>query len=318
MDLTLGDLIEFHYRPQKEAKEYAPANGVHQIKANEGKELFRPKASEIISGTVFTDFTGLSGDRPNGLLETEFSKKIAFWTSRNFFGPKALNTSCGLLQFIRPTVAWTKIEENNRDLILNADPDIISNGSLVRGARYTTPLTALNHQILSLGTDVNIAYLDMRSLKSEFVLNYGFRYRKINAIDSLTAINPLDSGMVIRTGLTETFKGNGLSHSLEATFRLVPEERYGFHASCGLQHLNFLTNDYQLRPSESAQTYFEETKGRFIWGLELGAFFKTSNENNNKLFLRWRLNWEQQNPFNNFVQIQFGYTIPFEMPLKKD
>lgn len=319
--IPLGDAIKFDYIVQKEARQYSPANNeYHFVKGKENFvfQLNREKSSEIISGTVFTDFTGLSGDRPNGLLETEFFKKIPCWTTRNFFGPKALNTSWGLFQFIRPTVAWTKIEDNNRDLILKADPDVISNSSLVRGSRYTTPLTALNHQILSLGTDVNIAYLDMRSLKSEFLLNYGFRYRKINAVDSLTAINPLDSGSVIHNGLIETYKVNGLSHSVEATFRLVPEERYGFHATCGLQHLNFLTNDFQLRPSEKAQTYFGETKGRFIWGLELGAFLKTSNNNNNKLFLRWRLNWEQQNPTNNFVQIQFGYTIPFEMPIRKD
>jgi hypothetical protein len=227
------------------------------------------------------------------------------------------------MQYIKPTFTLSKIEENNRDLLLSSQnrtefDSTSGKYNLIQGQNFTNPLRALNHQIFALGTDLNLLYLDMRSIKSEFHFNYAFRYRRFNLVDSLISHNDT-TGVISRNGLVNEYKGNGLSHGLEATWRIVPEERYGFHISFGLQHLNILTNEFELRPAVPDQTYLKETNGRFLWSMELGAFLKTSRdkEKNDRFFLRWRLNWEQKNAFNNFVQLQFGYTVPFTKQNRK-
>ena len=317
--LKLSDVLKYHYKLEKDGKDYSPENKVVEVTPHTPTTLFRPKSRDLISGTVFTDFRGLQNERPNGLVETEFSKLIPFYTMRGIFVWSGFNTSFGIFQHFKPLVVWSKIEENNRDLLLESNgPDQVDpSGNLIKSERFTTPLKALNHQILGLGGDLNLVYLDMRSLKSELLLNYAFRYRTLRLIDSLSTINPLDSSSAIRNGLTQVIKGEGLSHAIEATWRLVPEERYGVHLTCGLQHFNLFNNNFKLKPIEEGQNYFKEKNGRFIWSLELGAYLKTSNTNDNKLFLRWRMNWEQGNTFHNFTQLQFGYTIPFVVPNKK-
>ncbi len=321
--IMLSDVLQYKYNIRPFAKEFSPADGLVNLNDSEKeKVLFRTKSDELISGTVFSDFTGFKQERPNGLVETEFYRKIFIWTvRRNTLTP--LNTSHSFMQYIKPVFTLSKIEENNRDLLLSSQNRTEFDSTsgkyhLIQGKNFTNPLRALNHQIFALGTDLNLLYLDMRSIKSEFHFNYAFRYRRFNLVDSLISHNDT-TGVISRNGLVNEYKGNGLSHGLEATWRIVPEERYGFHITFGLQHLNILTNEFELRPAVPDQTYLKETNGRFLWSMELGAFLKTSKdkEKNDRFFLRWRLNWEQKNAFNNFVQLQFGYTVPFTRPNRK-
>lgn len=318
--IKLSDVLSYEPITESEAKDYSPENITITAYPQKTETLKRHKSSELISGTVFTDFNGLNQSKPNGLIETEFYKRITLFTGK---GRCLFNTSISAFQFIRPTFIISKIEENNRNVILTKENrtelDTTSGKySLILGQKYTNPLIALNHQILALGADLNLLQVDVRSLKSELIINYAFRYRKFNLIDSLISHNDT-TGVISRNGLVNEYKGNGLSHGLEATWRIVPEERYGFHITFGLQHLNILTNEFELRPAVPDQTYLKETNGRFLWSMELGAFLKTSKdkEKNDRFFLRWRLNWEQKNAFNNFVQLQFGYTVPFTRPNRK-
>lgn len=314
--IKLSDVFSYQYEIRPETKEYTPGNGIIGYSNDKPVILHRAKSSEIVSGTFFTDFTGLREDKPNGLLETEFYKRINILTNRWSLGYR-LNASLGIFQYIRPTLSITKVEENNRDLILRGhekDQAIINpqnpiNSTILRETRNTTPIELLNHQILALGFDLNLIQIDARSLKSEFYLNYGFRYRKMNAIDSLTK---LDTNFIATpSGFIDPIKVNALSNQLEIIGRIMPEERYGFHIGAAIQHLSCPTTDFELRPATPDKTYFGEQNGRFIWTMELGAFLKTGENRNDKFFLRWRFNWEQKNAFNNFAQLQFGYSIPF-------
>jgi hypothetical protein len=313
--INVHDIFQFKPVLAKETRDYSPENRVLTLNPGKEYELYREKASDIVTLMVYTDFAGLDEDKPNGLLEFDASKKINLWTYRQRIMPRKLNFSYGIFQYIRPVFSWTKIEENNRRLELNRSDIIDSAAQSFTSTRYTTTVRTLNHQMYALGGDLNLIYFDMRSLKSEFFVDYGFRYRRFQVIDSTTSPNANFTEIIVNS-IPAINPAHAFSHIAEVRWKVIPEERYGFHMGYSVMSMSLASSGFEFRSQAPDFRFLGQPAVKWIMAAELGAFLNTG-EDGNKLFLRWRMNWQAGNQRDSFAQVQFGYNISVKTLFKK-
>jgi len=315
--ICVSDVLSFTPALDRDTRDYAPENGLLTAVRDSQYVLHREKSADLVTLTVYTDFAGLDEDKPNGLLEFEAYKRIRLWTYRQPILPRRLNLSIGTLQYIRPVFSWTKIEENNRRLELSRADVVDSISGTFQTARFTSPVRALNHQIYALGGELNVLYLDMRSLKSEFFVDYGFRYRRFQVIDSITSPNANYTEVVVNPVPTIN-PAHAFSHFAELRWKIIPEKRYGFHVAYSIMNISLASQGFDFR-SKNAEfkihnTYYPALQ--WLMAAELGAYLNTG-EAGNTLFLRWRMNWQAGNQRDSFAQVQFGYNISVRTLFKK-
>lgn len=315
--IFVRDVLHFKPNVGLECRDYAPANDLLTLKPGHKYELFREKTNDLVSLLVCTDFAGLDEDKPNGLLEFEASRKIHFWSNRQGVLPRKLNLSIGSLQYIRPVFSWTKIEENNRRLELNRVDRVDSVTQTFTSARFATPVRTLNHQMYALGGDLNVFYLDMRSLKSEFFIDYGFRYRRFQVIDSVTSPNPNYTDILVNP-VPVISPAHAFSHIVEVRWKIIPEERYGFHIGYSVMNLSLASSGFDFQTQYAYLKILDKPHRALNWlmSAELGAYLNTGDAGNT-LFLRWRMNWQAGNQRDSFAQVQFGYNISVRTLFKK-
>lgn len=315
--ICVSDVLSFTPALDRDTRDYAPENGLLTAISNSEHVLHREKSADLVTVTVYTDFAGLDEDKPNGLLEFEAYKRIRLWTYRQPILPRRLNLSIGTLQYIRPVFSWTKIEENNRRLELSRADVVDSISGTFQSARFTSPVRALNHQIYALGGELNVLYLDMRSLKSEFFVDYGFRYRRFQVIDSITSPNANYTEVSVNPVPTIN-PAHAFSHFAELRWKIIPEKRYGFHVAYSVMNISLASRGFDFRSQNQNFKILDNYYPALHWlmAAELGAFLNTG-EAGNTLFLRWRMNWQAGNQRDSFAQVQFGYNISVKTLFKK-
>ena len=135
----------------------------------------------------------MQDDQPNGLVQTEVSKKITLLSQRSQFF--ALN-------YIEPIISFSKIDQNNRTLNLD------SNTSALDMFQYTNFRSGLN---------LNLLGFSIPNAKIHFEIDGGINLFRTNIIGELDQ----------DTGTQDTTNQNslGFSGSLQVKFR--PDTRYG-------------------------------------------------------------------------------------------
>jgi hypothetical protein len=248
-ETELEDVLSIYIQEHEVGRrDYSPANQKVVLKnsllgqADLCMGLKKEATYKLFEAKIFSDFVGLDETTPNGLIQTEISKRINLLTSRKpfqfiRFAGMRNEWNFGIVSFVEPSLTLSKIENNNKFLPLNSEDRFISNQ--YAPIKYTSTLQLKQFENFSAGANANLFLLDIPNIKSTFFLNYGFRYGRTGIQDSIrTATNnvvQVDENSVLEFGV------NTFDVSQEIMWNIYADERYGF--SMSWQHHWFYLRD---------------------------------------------------------------------------
>lgn len=329
--LRLSDLIEdYDYERYDSKREYNPANGVVSWTKEDDKktlEVFHAKTNELFVAKVFSDFIGLDETKPNGLVQTEISRRFNLVTRRKqMLGGQSFNY--GWLSFITPMVGISKIEENNKFIPLQ-EKYSITNGVLVKSS-YISKLDLIQFQNMKAGLCLNAYLLDIPNFKSTFTINLGLNLVRTGVVDSIKILN---AGLVENTNVTDKFNVTSILLYPEACWHVLTDSRINILLSYKLQNL-FMYSD-KVKPisnikkyeSMDSNKYLTEEKRKYPGLISTFSFLLTFKPNGmlnnnpkkpnnkvdsrekNELFFRFSYSHLNSEIRRNYFQAQVGYSF---------
>ena len=293
--INLSDVFDNDYNLLNYTENYSPKDGVVMISpGEEAKIIYKEKTLNLLQAKVFSDFVGLNADEPNGLIQTEISKRVYLNTSIRQFGK--YYTYFGILNSFYPRVTLSKLEENNRDLELQTitDPQFVVNDL----NHYATTLQTYRFQNFSVGGELNLFYIGLPKLHMMIYANAGAHFGRT----SVTYPFVSDS-------IDNRFNVNSLMWYPEIDINIQPHPSYRF--SVDFKYTSFdILNDAVLQVNSPAPYFRNEgdTENR-LGIIKFTAAVKPNNEIPGELFFRWTYNWTLGNIDQNFLQAQVGYSF---------
>jgi hypothetical protein len=306
--INLGELLSYNYEVRPLTRDFSPANQVISTLGKQNIVLKKEENAKLFEAVVFSDFLGLDKENPNGLIQTEISKRVNLNSVRfQTKHLKWLSKGFGWFRYFKPAINISKIEENNRFLPINYNDTLIktvnNTDSLIQRT-FANPLRILQHQNLSLGLDLNILFLDNPDMKYHFYLNSGFRFGRTAIRDSLRTLNTQKN--IVKTGLVNDFGINYFTFYPEIILQFLPEERFSISLSYKPQF--FFEAFIQPKIRTFDKELVEEKSQTFLLNsFEIMTYLKLSD--NGKLFARFRYNAQSGNTFENYHQLQVGYSF---------
>lgn len=313
--ILLADLVDYIPTLAVQRRDYSPADMVFETHGGSSLELEKEKTNKLFQANIYTDFIGLREDKPNGLIQTEVSKRINTNTIQYLVKSPLIYRfirSIGYFQYISPVVTLSKIEQQNKYLILN-DLDSVRRRSKPEDTaklnkdlnRYASAIKLLQYQSFSGGLDFNLFAFSNHDLKYSVCVNVGGRIGITPVRDSLTKV---ESGKIVKTGFTNDYTINTLQFYPSLAISWLPEERFSLTLSDKLVYVKPLNNTIQMLGWEKDdQEKFIVKNGAFINMIELQMALNVSEKG--KMFARMRLNSEFNQAKGNFLQVQLGYAI---------
>lgn len=293
--INLSDVFDNDYNLLNYTENYSPKDGVVMISpGEEAKIIYKEKTLNLLQAKVFSDFVGLDADEPNGLIQTEISKRVYLNTSIRQMGK--YYTYFGTLNSFYPRVTLSKLEENNRDLELQTitDPQFVVNDL----NHYATTLQTYRFQNFSVGGELNLFYIGLPKLHMMIYANAGAHFGRT----SVTYPFVSDS-------IDNRFNVNSLMWYPEIDINIQPHPSYRF--SVDFKYTSFdILNDAVLQVNSPAPYFRNEgdTENR-LGIIKFTAAVKPNNEIPGELFFRWTYNWTLGNIDQNFLQAQVGYSF---------
>lgn len=302
--IRLADLIEYTQNLNLASKDYSPSDQVINVKPHERTILLKEKTAQLFEAKVFSDFVGFETGNPNGLVQTEVSKKINLLTRRMWyrFDPRYFNFS--FVTYITPEVVVSKLEKNNRALIPDQQKYIV-NGKVVEDS-YISTMDLLNYENFSTGLDLNLFLCEIQQLKTEFMIDGGFRFGRTAIEDSSYVIS--DQNTIVAREKPEAFGVNTWRFYPKFSLQIFPDSRYGLNLSYQPNFTYLLDN--RLKQVANLEAYANSgSNGRPICSnrFELLAHLKPNESG--RFFFRYTFNSQFGNWKTNFHQAQVGYSF---------
>tara|TARA_R110002050_G_scaffold20348_1_gene57658 strand:- start:48723 stop:50309 length:1587 start_codon:yes stop_codon:yes gene_type:complete len=287
--IYLGDAITYKRELGVRTNDYSPANQKVIVTKNDknGIILKKTPSQEIFTLNIFSDFVGINASNPNGLIQTEISKRINFWTKRiRFLGIGGI----GMFTHIAPVLEISKIEENNRYMpFLNQSIDISN-------TNYANPLQVLRYSTANVRTELNLIDIQTAALTFNFNFLAGVAVTKVK--DSAFIQSKL-------TFVDETI--NSFGYGANAKFIFNPESKWSYTMTGTYLKVNNLNDKFLYRTINNG--VLTNSSSDILSGELLVAWNTTKD---NKLFGRFRYNWESNNVYNNYSQFQVGFSKKFK------
>ena len=312
--LNLNDVLLYDYYYGVERRDYSPQNMTIEMMGGESKILHKDSTSKLFEAHIYTDFIGLQEDKPNGLVQTEVSKRINIHTVQKLSNPWLywLFRSNGWFQYIAPSITISKLEQHNKRLLLNdldsvrLQPGETDTSKFNRNLhRYANALNLYQYQSFSAGFDWNIKYLSNHDSKYDIYFNVGARIGITPVVDSLTTI---DQSNISKTRFVNEYTVNSIQLYPEIVAKFLPEERFNFSISDRVIYFQPINQNVQLVSTDKHNNaIIKAASSSWLNSFELQMAIQVNS--NSKLFGRVRLISELQNMKNNFAQIQVGYSF---------
>ena len=298
--IFLSDLIKYNYALLELTENYTPKNQIVTIYPNtSGTKLYKERNKEILEVKIFTDFIGLTDPNPNGLVQTEISKRLPFNTNVIRLGRSSFHTS--FFNYINPHLELLKLEENNRKLKISKFKDSIN---------FVNFLDIDLHRSLSIGLDLNFFNLGMPRYHSLLHINLKTDLGRVGFSEEMTLINPVDSMLIVSS--------NSITKSIakispEIIWHFNPSDKYQLQLSYRNHRLSFLDKSLNIRPINNEDELIDGTDNNSqtttIHEFEFLSTLKTNETG--KFFFRTRFNYLNENTYKNYFQVQFGYSYLF-------
>jgi hypothetical protein len=291
-----------YYRPKlKEGRrDLSPADTSFTVRKIEGVlnvTLLKPPSEKLFEFKVFSDFMGMNGTNPNGLVQTEFSKEMYLNPYRHLFcQDQNWSAYWGLGAYISPNILISKFEKTRKYLSLTK----------INDTSYVSTLSLKQYEIYSVGTDLNLLTLSVPSANSIFYLDLGLADSGVGVADSTR--NVKDSVIVI-----EDHSLNALTWRLLVRCNMQTDERYFFEMRGGLQYIKLLTDDVTQLASLEKKNLEESWRNKTLYSVELFAGYSPTSNTKGRLFLRYRYFGSfAKKVYDGYSQIQLGYSYYFD------
>lgn len=307
--LKLSDVFKYTKKVYLDGRDYSPGNGTLVVvtPTTTPVKVYKEATKNLLEAKVFSDFVGVGEENPNGLIQTEISKKIPIVTRRHSYGdPRGGNN--GWFQYIEPFAHLSKVENKNRRI---TPPSInrMVNGEVDRNL-YTSSLNILRHENFRAGTSLNLLLWDIPPLKLHFTINGELAFGRTAFRDSTVSV--ASNGEIVQDKGIRDFGVNTIDLTPMTHLNLLwkPDHRYSFSASYRF-HV-YLVPDNRITTVANESTFLEASQvgnplllNQFQFlvevrpkGIEFGKFFG-----------RYRFNSQVCNFNTNFHQAQLGYSF---------
>lgn len=293
LEINFSDIIDYDREIDINANDISPEptklvlDGIQK-----STKLYKPESTKLFEAVVYSDFFGVFDEEsPNGIIQTEVSKKFYINTKRKsrkwysyIFPPSWYSDAVGVGEYINLNARFTKIEENNKFL----------KSEEVNDLSFFSPLRIKQHESFSIGGDVNLLSFENQNRKINTYIDLGWNYGR--------------SGLEFSEQNQEFL--NTITGSANIAFHFIPEKRYGFIASNRISRFVIL-NDELIERNGFSLASLDNTElsdsNDWLNSTEIEFYLNTSSTG--KLFIRYTLITELDNWDNNFSQFQFGYSF---------
>ena len=344
--IKLSDLLTYDIVLENEKEDYSPANKVVSLAPNNPiVELRKEKRSKILDVSAYTDFVGLDQQQPNGLIQFEVKRKIIINSRHRLIGQRRKADGTGKItmeEFVRRydlsgldayhliqtkdtkgdakfqfkesennssstkstkmdneivirqdkfmpinfvwfnnvefKLQFLKLEENNRILPyerLGILPD----------SRNIHPIDLYKYQINAFGPTFDFVRVNYTQLKFSWnVLNIGINWFNVRVADSTVSVSETGSNYL-----------NNFSFQPGTSFTFRPDSRWGITLGVNYFQQSTWSKNYELWNPHGLLQY------------HVNANLKTNEHS--RLFFRFRFTHEIKERYENFTQIQAGYTV---------
>ncbi|MBL4649443.1 MAG: hypothetical protein JKY03_06895, partial [Aureispira sp.] len=313
--INLRDLLEYIPEPSRNVLDKSPRNKTHTIVVKDDttmRTVYKEPVSQLIQASIFSDFMGIEENKPNGLIQTEIYRRINLYTLRNqLFGSR--NSNWGILQYLRPEVSISKVEDKERVLYLDYLTTNI-NGQEQTHA-YASSIDLHLYQYMRAGSLFNLALFQNPDLHTTIEVNTGFYFGMVPLKDSLR-LNPRRlpenneyTAVTLETFLETTVKFS-MNKYLEFSMSYTPFLMVGL----GKYYTQVKDRDNFVNKLEQGEFWDRS----FLGKAELLLWVKPApNKSNGRFFGRYRFIHQLSNPNLYYHQIQVGYSFYLEIPRPK-
>ena len=271
--LVLGEVIDYDRIGENYTNDFSPADDVITLFPGKTQQLFKRASRELFKLRIYSDFNGIDEDNPNGLIQTELSKRINLLTRRRH--------RMGMFTHMTPHFELSKIEQNNRKVSL-------SNGTLNGNATdYLSPFEIYRFRNIKTGIELN--FFDYQGPVFHVLLNPYFGLTRT----------------IVAHGSPETSTSLN-SYLYGANFKLIlyPQAEWSLQICDRLVKLGPLNRAFNYH-SKGVNDLVAPVN--YINSIEMLVTRRLAQ--GNTVYGRLRFNHELTNGYTNNFEIQVGYSM---------
>lgn len=288
-------------------RDYSPADTAFSIIPAEVPQIILRKERyvNLIDAKLYVDLKGIDKTKPNGLFQIELKKRFNINTARLQAGLS--RSDYGFFNYLDIFGSLSKIEQNNRELVLRNTNITDINGNLISPS-YATNLDFARYENYSAGVNLGVMLFDKPDYKFTAYLDFGIKYGHAIIADTVLT----SSGDYIKPFLNQleahtlTFQFPKISLELFSESRITPR------ISWQLNNTKLLSNNQykQVLSYEKSDANSLPIEKHAGISNQYEIFVKVAPDRNrtSHMFLRWRLYTQFGDANTSFSQIQVGYT----------
>jgi hypothetical protein len=284
-------------------RDYSPTDGVFNFNDEKGfcRTLEKEETYKLLEAKVFSDFVGLSGAAPNGLLQTEISREFRLYTKRSIIGRRTYNKDAWNvtgLSYIEPKIVISKIENTNKSAFIRS----FKNDSIGDQKAIST-LDLRRHETLSINPgELNMFLLDIPGFKSTFYINFGAKFGRTSVRDTIPEVS--------ETRRDTTYGINTVSYYPKVIWEIKTDERLGLFFSYQFEVFNKSLADNLTQVNNYNEFYTTGNHGNRLHVLDFTGFLNPNKSKRGRLFFRYRYTWANGSKLQGgFHQAQIGYSF---------
>jgi hypothetical protein len=286
--IKMHDVFTNDYKLLNKTENYSPKDQVITIIPGEnGKVIMKEKGTDLFLAEVYSDILGLNSSQPNGLIQTEVSKRIYLNRRSYILGNK--NAYWGFTNCVNPHITISKIEENNKYL----EPEYY-NGTL-----HVNIIDLFKYTSWQTGGEINLIYLGWPRMHSIFYFNAGFYFMNIPL-----RLPELEEGQKYNEfhDITVNEEDNTINTNITSLF---PEINWIISPHSNLSIAYQAKWNFILNPSKDIIV----ENGCSVLSLRFVASLKLNNNADGQIFFRSYYNFSSKYRAYNFLQNQIGYSF---------
>ena len=299
--IKLGDIIKYLPKFYPESESYGPKDTAFFTTPEKKVTVLRKeKIDKILDARIYSDFIGLGGDNPNGLVQAEVSRKIILRPKRQpvyTLGQYSFHT--GRLNFFEPIASITKIEKNFKELPLTVEYETTQDSKTVK-SKHASTLDLLRYSNFSFGGKVNLSVFDFPKLKYSLYLNIGTMLYRTLIKDSVRTI----TAGVPDEAIKKSYNVSSLVSFAEVLAQIKPDYRFGVSISAKISYLDVKASQFGQVLKSSDVT---SGPGYWMYNFKVDTFLNPTE--NGKLFFRVIYNTMVDDLSQGFFQAQLGYSF---------
>lgn len=310
----VSDLLKYIPKLYSNNKNYAPDNKVYYLSPGTDTLLYREETSQILKAKVYTDFVGINEDQPNGLIQTEVSRKFIINPARYKIGRYGTLINFGWVNFFEPEIAITKVEQNNKSIPVRTKYNIVDNN--FKEIRYLSIIELMQFQNFRASLNINGLLLDLPRASSTFMCNFKVQYGRTSVTDT---IRKIDGSQIVNTSGVKNYNLNTFQYIPEVTLSIKPDTRFGMSVSASMTFFN-LKNDDVLQVGNIKKFLMENqvVKGSYIGSFSFNANLKSGiiidsrgngNQSKGEFFFKCSYNVLNTETSQNYFQALLGYSF---------